>query len=208
MTSGCAARTPHLTVASNSVDRLIRLRAESTAQEPVGEDQAESARRPLRRRPDTMARPARVRMRSRKPCTRARRRLFGWKVRLPLATTFSSLCCHPAAQTFHIGLVCGSTGGGLGAAGRRGPQVVRVAAVSPAFGRLFEGTDEASPGQTWLATTNRTEASQRFRFDHTRRGRGYHNDPKQAPRTLNDVIGMQQNCWQPDGKLLASAKSF
>jgi hypothetical protein len=27
-----------------------------------------------------------VRMRSRKPCTRARRRLFGWKVRLPLAT--------------------------------------------------------------------------------------------------------------------------
>lgn len=52
-----------------------------------------------------------------------------------------------------IELVRGSTGGGLGAAGRRGPQVVRVAAVSPTFGRLFEGTDEASPGQTWLATT-------------------------------------------------------
>ena len=117
-------------------------------------DQAESARRPLRRRPDTIARPARVRIRRRKPCTRARRRLFGWKVRLPLATTISSLCCHPAAQTFRIGLVCGSTGGGLGVAGRRGPQVVRVAAVSPTFGRLFEGTDEASPGQTWLAPTN------------------------------------------------------
>jgi hypothetical protein len=29
-----------------------------------------------------MARPARVRMRSRKPCVLARRRLFGWKVRL------------------------------------------------------------------------------------------------------------------------------
>src|SRR4051794_40179042 len=29
-----------------------------------------------------MARPARVRMRSRKPCVFARRRLFGWKVRL------------------------------------------------------------------------------------------------------------------------------
>ncbi len=54
-------------------------------------DQADSARRPLRRRPDTIARPARVRIRKRKPCTRARRRLFGWKVRLPLATTFSSL---------------------------------------------------------------------------------------------------------------------
>ena len=172
-------------------------------------DQAESARRPLRRRPDTIARPARVRIRRRKPCTRARRRLFGWKVRLPLATTFSSLCCHPAAQTLRIGRVCGSTGGGLGAAGRRGPQVVRVAAVSPTFGRLYEGTYEASPGQTWLATTNpRTGVKKDFRFDHTRRGRGYHNDPKQAPRTLSDPIGIQRNCWQPNGKLLASAKSF
>ena len=53
-------------------------------------DQADSARRPLRRRPDTIARPARVRIRRRKPCTRARRRLFGWKVRLPLATAYSS----------------------------------------------------------------------------------------------------------------------
>lgn len=34
------------------------------------------------------------------------------------------------------------------------PRVVRVAAVSPTFGRLFEGTDEASPGQTWLLATN------------------------------------------------------
>src|SRR5688500_20400040 len=33
-----------------------------------------------------MARPARVRIRRRKPWTRARRRLFGWNVRLPLAT--------------------------------------------------------------------------------------------------------------------------
>ena len=53
--------------------------------------QAVSERRPLRRRPDTMARPARVRIRSRKPCTLARRRLFGWKVRLPLAT--AALSC-------------------------------------------------------------------------------------------------------------------
>lgn len=172
-------------------------------------DQAESARRPLRRRPDTIARPARVRIRKRKPCTRARRRLFGWKVRLPLATTFSSLCCHPAAQTFRIGLVRGSTGGGLGAAGRRGPQVVRVAAVSPTFGRLFEGTDEASPGQTWPAATKpRGRVEKIFCFAHTRRGRRYHNDPKQAPRTLNDPIGMQRNGWQPNGKLLASAKSI
>jgi hypothetical protein len=54
--------------------------------------QAVSERRPLRRRPVTIARPARVRIRRRKPCTRARRRLFGWKVRLPLATAHSPRC--------------------------------------------------------------------------------------------------------------------
>jgi hypothetical protein len=36
----------------------------------------------LPRRAAMMARPARVRIRSRKPCVLARRRLFGWKVRL------------------------------------------------------------------------------------------------------------------------------
>jgi len=54
--------------------------------------QAVSERRPLLRRAVTMARPARVRIRSRKPCTRARRRLLGWKVRLPLATAHSPYC--------------------------------------------------------------------------------------------------------------------
>lgn len=44
--------------------------------------QADNSSRPLRRRPARMARPARVRMRSRKPWVFARRRLFGWKVRL------------------------------------------------------------------------------------------------------------------------------
>ena len=38
--------------------------------------------RPLRRREDRIARPARVRIRRRKPCTLWRRRLFGWYVRL------------------------------------------------------------------------------------------------------------------------------
>ena len=44
--------------------------------------QAESSARPLRRRAARIARPARVRMRRRKPWVLARRRLFGWKVRL------------------------------------------------------------------------------------------------------------------------------
>ncbi len=47
-----------------------------------GGSQADSSLRPLRRRADSTARPARVRIRSRKPCVLARRRLFGWKVRL------------------------------------------------------------------------------------------------------------------------------
>jgi len=46
------------------------------------QDQALSRSRPLRLRAARTARPARVRMRSRKPCVLARRRLFGWNVRL------------------------------------------------------------------------------------------------------------------------------
>jgi hypothetical protein len=46
-----------------------------------GPAQADSRARPLRRRAPMIPRPARVRMRSRKPWVRARRRLFGWKVR-------------------------------------------------------------------------------------------------------------------------------
>jgi hypothetical protein len=44
--------------------------------------QALTRARPLRRRAAMMARPARVRMRSLNPCVLARRRLFGWNVRL------------------------------------------------------------------------------------------------------------------------------
>jgi hypothetical protein len=152
--SPCTARAPCLTVASKSVDRLMRFRAESTALHSQS-DQAVSVRRPLRRRFDTIARPARVRIRSRKPCTRARRRLFGWKVRLPFATTISSLhlasrsdpMCHPgrtrlpsrSLSRLGVSLVTGA-----------GPaHIARIAAVSPTFGRLFEGTDERSPGQTF-----------------------------------------------------------
>ena len=50
------------------------------------QDQALSWSRPLRLRAARMARPARVRMRSRKPCVFARRRLFGWNVRLLTGT--------------------------------------------------------------------------------------------------------------------------
>lgn len=50
------------------------------------QDQALSFSRPLRLRAASTARPARVRMRSRNPCVLARRRLFGWNVRLLTGT--------------------------------------------------------------------------------------------------------------------------
>lgn len=63
------------------VDAAREARALFTSRGRAG---AQTARllRPLRRREDKTARPARVRMRSRNPCTLWRRRLFGWYVRL------------------------------------------------------------------------------------------------------------------------------
>ena len=52
---------------------------------PAG--QADRRVRPLPRRADKMARPARVRMRVRKPCVRARRRLLGWNVRFDMTNS-------------------------------------------------------------------------------------------------------------------------
>jgi hypothetical protein len=51
--------------------------------------------RPLRRREDRMERPARVRMRRRKPCTLCRRRLFGWYVRLLTSFSFGGVQGRP-----------------------------------------------------------------------------------------------------------------
>ena len=57
------------------------------------QDQALSRSRPLRLRAARTARPARVRMRSRKPCVFARRRLFGWNVRLLTGAPGKDLDC-------------------------------------------------------------------------------------------------------------------
>ena len=54
--------------------------------------QADRRPRPLARRAERIARPARVRIRNRKPWVFARRRLFGWKVRLLTSGTPSSCC--------------------------------------------------------------------------------------------------------------------
>jgi hypothetical protein len=59
--------------------------------------QADSSLRLLRRRADRIARPARVRIRRRKPWVFARRRLFGWKVRL-LTVSLHHIRSWPASR--------------------------------------------------------------------------------------------------------------
>ncbi len=88
-----AARRPRRTAVAKSSRRVSRVGAESNARYPPkyapnanASPQADSSMRPLRRRAARMARPARVRMRNRNPWVLARRRLFGWNVRLPLLT--------------------------------------------------------------------------------------------------------------------------
>ncbi|CAN5171596.1 hypothetical protein BH11ACT7_BH11ACT7_11640 [soil metagenome] len=156
--SGWAARTPRFTVAPKSVDRVIRYCAGSKVP-TTRANQAVSERRPLRRRSVTIARPARVRIRSRNPCTRARRRLFGWNVRLPLATAVSPCCVwppslHPLSRASTMAVCLSSCVLPSNRRGSHGPSFPRTedqsgfATVPPTFGRLFEGTDVSALGQT------------------------------------------------------------
>lgn len=80
--SGRPALRPRRTAVAKSSRRLSRCSVGSTSWTCGQAAQADSLERPLLRRFATIARPARVRMRSRKPWVFARRRLFGWKVRL------------------------------------------------------------------------------------------------------------------------------
>jgi hypothetical protein len=71
---------------------------------------------------------------------------------------------------------------------------VWVAAVSPTFGRLFEGTDAASPGQTWPLPTHDPSSTNAI-------------DPRSAAIQMNRAV-MAHNCWQPNRKLLASVSDW
>jgi hypothetical protein len=75
--------------------------------------QADRRPRPLARRAERIARPARVRIRSRKPWVFARRRLFGWKVRLLTSGTPSSCCPSRMADGRVVRLAGGSLRAGL-----------------------------------------------------------------------------------------------
>jgi hypothetical protein len=66
-----------------------------------------------------------------------------------------------------------------------------VAAVSPTFGRLFEGTDERSLGQTWSAATEPTDPSAARRRKHTLSAAPLRHDIRSerrtAPRNPNEA---------------------
>ncbi len=78
-TVDAARRWPRRVARWKSTARRRRCAAGSTS---VRRPQVASRLRPLRRRPAKMARPARVRIRRRKPCVLLRLRLLGWNVRL------------------------------------------------------------------------------------------------------------------------------
>jgi len=94
--------------------------------------------RPLRRRAARTARPARVRMRSRNPCVFARRRLFGWNVRLltwDSRWTGRGRCGHRAS---HAGCAHAEARPGDSRTNER--YAGRVPPVKPAPGMLARGT--------------------------------------------------------------------
>lgn len=150
--SGCAMRVPCFTVASNSVDRVMRLRAGSTAKDLTC-DQAESARRPCGA--------DRTRSRARRACASA----TGSHARGLGAGYSAGRSACPWPRRSPRCLPSGRSDGSLRARLRFDRRVVLlllagavpkwcwVAAVSPTFGRLFEGNDQPSPGQTWPAAT-------------------------------------------------------
>src|SRR5690606_28900467 len=109
-----------------------------------GDRQTASLARPLRRRAAMIARPARVRMRSRKPWVLARRRLSGWYVRLLTASLQGRAgSTYDANQPTVPRSVCSCCCGdelGRGPLGRSAAHgVVRVTGGDPVS--LHHGTD-------------------------------------------------------------------
>ena len=105
-----AVCTAHAASCSNNASKIF---TSGDAMSPCWHDPrrsetyAVSFARPLPRRAETIARPARVRMRARKPCTFARRRLFGWKVRLLMRNSVMCVLEGTEKSTVNIRMECG-----------------------------------------------------------------------------------------------------
>ncbi len=125
------------------------------------QDQALSRSRPLRLRAARTARPARVRMRSRKPCVFARRRLFGWNVRLLTGTPGKRDLDHAhAQQRAALGF---PTGYHLEHRRLPGVSLCRVLGCgklsSPSWHRTKLAPREAGTARSWHRTVCRGEAT-------------------------------------------------
>jgi hypothetical protein len=119
---------------------------------------------------------------------------------------------HPAARTLQLSWSAGRPGlvGACRATGRRGPQAVIsasvwVAAVSPTFGRLSEGTDVRSPGQTWPLPTHHDPPPGAATLETSIGGQP---NPRPSGATQMNLGVMLRNCWQPNRKLLASVSDW
>jgi hypothetical protein len=156
MTSGCTVRMPYFTVASNSVDRLMRLRAGSTAQKP------DVALRQIMR--GGLCGAGWTQSNARRGCasasgSRARGLGAGYSAGRsacpwPRDSPRCVLHCHPAVHASQLSGSASRSGVVCCWPARSPGTSSLVAAVSPTFGRLFEGTDEPSLGQTWPAPTD------------------------------------------------------
>jgi hypothetical protein len=151
--SGCTARVPCLTVASKSVDRVMRFRAESTAVTPGLKIKQSASGVPCdadRTRspgPPWYASAAGTRARANGAGYSAERSACPWP-RLSPRCIWHRVPTGTACRRVTLALT--KPGKALCLAGiRRGPRAkARIAAESPTFGRLYEGTDRCSPGQT------------------------------------------------------------
>lgn len=137
-------RRPRRTVAWKSDDWCSRCCSGNTRAFRLPGNQAVSDARPLPRRADTIARPARVRMRRRKPCTRARRRLFGWNVRLPLATVVL-LEISAVPRTAGGVLMVASSANSSSVATRAGERQDRSTHVAGDRSRVLTASNEVKP---------------------------------------------------------------
>ena len=173
--SGCTTRTPSLIVTLNSDDRVIRFRAGSTRwssvtsrseratalRAPVGHD------RPSGPSPHPQPEPVHPR-----PTP-----VIGLEGPLALGHgSFSSFRCgsHFPTAVKPVRMRPPLVSSSVSLANRRGPQGLGRSRIAT-FGRLFEGTDENSPGQTWY------HCVAKLNFHHTRHGLAVAIDRRNPP---------------------------
>ena len=140
---GRLTRTPRVVRRKSFELRILNDRGNTVVDRE--QSQADSRARPLRRRADMMARPARVRIRRRKPWVRLRRRLLGWNVRLLTGKLPNLRSGHNSGTvlTRHA-----SQAGRAGGSGRYGSDLLTVRGTGKPVKLM-----QTRLKQTWLGAT-------------------------------------------------------